>query len=233
MFRMECACAEKQRGRMLTRFLHDQAGRYPVEGVGDGLATASRHAAFSTFAYARFSDRTAGKLVPILYAVYRIPIEEYHYRLCPSSSQWKGEKKNCFNSIDKWKIKFRISINFSSRLWRGVRLSVEWERVWENVIATLVRLRIDPITVVHAFLRIRFSRSIPPLFLSCIIRDTRTRNKDRLKRNRQHVKMSDASNGCVGMQKTSPRASSIVGIYARLLHFPLSRALSFSFSRGK
>lgn len=71
MFRMECACAEKQRGRMLTRFLHDQAGRYPVEGVGDGLATASRHAAFSTFAYARFSDRTAGKLVPILYAVYR------------------------------------------------------------------------------------------------------------------------------------------------------------------
>lgn len=162
-----------------------------------------------------------------------IPIEEYHYRLCPSSSQWKGEKKNCFNSIDKWKIKFRISINFSSRLWRGVRLSVEWERVWENVIATLVRLRIDPITVVHAFLRIRFSRSIPPLFLSCIIRDTRTRNKDRSKRNRQHVKMSDASNGCVGMQKTSPRASSIVGIYARLLHFPLSRALSFSFSRGK
>lgn len=137
MFRMECACAEKQRGRMLTRFLHDQAGRYPVEGVGDGLATASRHAAFSTFAYARFSDRTAGKLVPILYAVYRIPIEEYHHRLCPSSSQWKGEKKNCFNSIDKWKIKFRISINFSSRLWRGVRLSVEWERVWENVIATM------------------------------------------------------------------------------------------------
>lgn len=53
---------EKQRGRMLTRFLHD---RYPVEGVGDGLATASRHAAFSTFAYARFSDRTIGRLVPV------------------------------------------------------------------------------------------------------------------------------------------------------------------------
>lgn len=45
---------------MLTRFLHD---RYPVEGAGDGLATASRHAAFSTFAYARFSE--TGKLVPI------------------------------------------------------------------------------------------------------------------------------------------------------------------------
>lgn len=121
MFRMECACAEKQRGRMLTRFLHDQAGRYPVEGVGDGLATASRHAAFSTFAYARFSDRTAGKLVPTLYCCLSHSDRAALLLLlvfCPSSSQWKGigkkeeKKKNCFNSIDEWKIKFSVSINF-------------------------------------------------------------------------------------------------------------------------
>lgn len=109
MFRMECACAEKQRGRMLTRFLHDQAGRYPVEGVGDGLATASRHAAFSTFAYARFSDLPANSC-RLFTAVYRIPIEQHYYYYSSfvrprvngkELEKKKKKKKNCFNSIDE------------------------------------------------------------------------------------------------------------------------------------
>lgn len=91
-------CGEKQRGRMLTRFLHD---RYPVEGAGDGLATASRHAAFSTFAYARFSET-------------ELPANSSRF-LSPLFMHFFSSRKEIY--MDKRKMK--LSIDFFENVRRG------------------------------------------------------------------------------------------------------------------
>lgn len=88
-----------------------------MEGVGDGLATASRHAAFSTFAYARFSDRTTGKLVPILGGVYRLVHSSRGAVLVCLRVNWKEESiPSCilFPCYDIYKKK--KSINLYNRI---------------------------------------------------------------------------------------------------------------------